>query len=136
MIRIELPEMDFDIPITGESAPAGNHKPTYDKYYQALVSGIPWKKGGVYFLCTDDGPVYIGRSVNMNQRITCHLTGNEGTTSGLSGSISRVKGFFEPDICNQEIYESYAIKIYQPILNKAKTERVRNNYGAAKPTQV
>lgn len=87
-------------------------------------------------MCTEDGPVYVGRSVNMNQRITCHLTGNEATTSGAVGSISRVKGFFEPDVCNQEIYESYAIKIYKPFLNKAKTERVRNNYRSAKSIQV
>lgn len=136
MINIELPKMDFDFHITGESAPAGNHRPTYDKYYQALISHVPWKKGGVYFLCTDAGPAYIGRSVNLNQRITCHLTGNEKTTSSISGSIIRVKGFFETEICNQEIYESYAIKVFQPLLNRAKTERIRNNYGAAHNTQV
>ncbi|KOS00647.1 GIY-YIG nuclease family protein, partial [Paenibacillus polymyxa] len=80
MINITLPNFNFDIPVVGEADPAGNDKSKTDKYYKILEPHLPWKKGGVYFLYTDDGPVYIGRSVNLNQRVTIHLLGNEKST--------------------------------------------------------
>ncbi|MCR8843146.1 GIY-YIG nuclease family protein [Paenibacillus sp. SC116] len=136
MITIELPKMDFDIQVEGESAPSGNDKAIYDRLYKMMAAVIPWKRGGVYFLCTEEGPVYIGRSINMNQRISTHLSGNEASTSSHSGKINRVYGFFENNIGNQEIYESYAIQLHQPKLNKAKTQRIRGNYKKAQYLHV
>ncbi|WP_404303935.1 GIY-YIG nuclease family protein [Paenibacillus sp. DP01] len=57
------------------------------------------KREGVYFLYNDEGPVYIGRSVNLNQRVTIHLLGNEKSTRQVASRIKSVKGFFVEDIC-------------------------------------
>jgi excinuclease UvrABC nuclease subunit len=132
VINIELPKFDFDFGIAGELEPAGNSRSKSDKYYQLVQSHLPWKSEGVYYICQEDyKPFYIGRSINLNQRVTDHLLGKEKSTRDLVGDNIRVVGFFVPDICDQEIYEAYAIKIFQPSCNRAKTNRLRGNYKSA-----
>ncbi|MCM3784380.1 GIY-YIG nuclease family protein [Neobacillus mesonae] len=128
MINIELPSFDFDFSVIGEEEPAGNSRSKTDKYYDILQPHLPWKSEGVYFLCNEAGPFYIGRSINLNQRVTVHLLGNERSTREYVGDALYVRGFFVQDICDQEIYEAFAIKTYNPICNRAKTERMRGNY--------
>lgn len=128
MINIELPAFDFDFSVVGEDRPAGNSRSKTDKFYGILRPHIPWKSEGIYFLCDEIGPFYIGRSINLNLRVTAHLLGNEQSTRNHVGNVLGVKGFFVSDICEQEIYEAYAIKLFNPRCNRAKTERMRGNY--------
>ncbi|WP_412102525.1 GIY-YIG nuclease family protein [Paenibacillus alvei] len=98
--------------------------------YEAL-SGIWWKRGGVYFLYAGEELLYIGRSINVKQRTLDHLMGSGGAIpKQLAGSITYVRGFYAYDVNDQEIYESYAIKTLKPKLNKAKTNQIRGNYRA------
>lgn len=132
MIKITLPKFDFDINVTGLDEPDINNRATRSHFYGLLVDQIGWKKEGVYILYDSDGPIYVGRSLNLNERVCSHLVGAEASTREHVRNVKSVKGFFVRDICDQEIYEAYAIKTMKPKLNKAKTERIRGNYRSAK----
>lgn len=130
-IRISLPKFSFEIDVSEWSAPDdSNCRSASQQCYESL-SGIWWKRGGVYFLYSGDELLYIGRSINVKQRVLDHLMGSGGAIpKQFVSDISHVRGFYVFDINDQEIYESYAIKTLKPKFNKAKTNLVRGNYKA------
>lgn len=130
MIDITLPEFDFEISVRDWSISEGlqNCSLTSKKCYE-MLDAIKWKKGGVYFLYQDDHLLYVGRSINIKDRLINHLTLGTATTKKHIQYVTHVKGFLVWDIADQEIYETYAIKTLKPQLNKAKTHRIRGNYG-------
>ena len=129
-IWIKLPPFQFDVDIIRGEDLENEENPVAlsTKYYQ-MLEPVKWKRGGVYFLYSKDGDLlYVGRSVNVKQRLIDHLMGGSGNTKQFSDEISNVKGFYVYDIADQEIYETYAIKTLRPKYNRAKTDKVRGNY--------
>ena len=107
----------------------GNNRITRERCL-AQLSSIEDCRGGVYILRGEEGVLYIGRSVNLKDRISSHLIGIESRTHPFKRAIRSVEGFYENDVAYQEIYEAYAIRQFEPIHNKAKTNRIRGNYGS------
>ena len=128
-IAITLPEFNFDINVEGwKNVQEHNNASVWQKCVESL-SSIEDKAGGVYFLEGAEGVLYIGRSVNLKERLVGHLVGNDRKSKTYKEHIAKVSGFYEDDIANQEIYEAYAIKTITPLHNKAKTTKVYGNYG-------
>lgn len=129
IIKIVLPKFSFEIDVSDWKVPNDrNCRSTSRQCYESL-SGVWWKRGGVYFLYSGDELLYIGRSINVKQRVLNHLVGSGDAIPKQSVSdISHVRGFYVFDINDQEIYESYAIKTLKPRFNKAKTNLIRGNY--------
>jgi excinuclease UvrABC nuclease subunit len=85
------------------------------------IINIP-QLGGVYFLCSNDNVLYIGRTVNLKQRIYEHIKGRTNTEP-FHKTINYISYFITEDIIDQEIYESHAIRIFNPPFNKSKTNK-------------
>lgn len=132
MINIELPDMDFSVDTSklNFKGDVGNDRAARTEVYHHLEQ-IKWKKGGVYFIYTNSLLLYVGRSINIKERLITHLTKNDPTTREQANYTTNVSGFYVWDIADQEIYETYAIKTLKPKLNKQKTHKIRRNYGAA-----
>lgn len=94
-IWIKLPPFQFDVDIVRGEDLENEENPVAmsTKYYQ-MLEPVKWKWGGVYFLYSKDGDLlYVGRSVNVKQRLIDHLMGGSDNTKQFSDEISNVKGF-------------------------------------------
>lgn len=133
-ICITLPQSDFHIKTEEwREVLEFNGRKVYDQCYDFLA-GLQWNRGGVYTLNAEDNAIlYVGRSVNLKQRLILHLVGNDTKSRTFKGEISSISGFYVDDIADQEIYEAYAIKTLLPKYNIAKTSKIRGNYGVAEP---
>ena len=125
-----MPDEDFEVEVSSwRNVLEHNNASVWEscyKYLSEIKDGI----GGVYYLKGSENQyLYIGRSVNVKERIISHLVGTSQATRKFKKDILYVSGFYVDDIADQEIYEAYAIKIFQPKYNKAKTPKVLGNYG-------
>jgi excinuclease UvrABC nuclease subunit len=129
--------MDFDIDIVSMrfKEEDGNSRSKSEEAYHAL-EGVRWKQGGVYFIYRDGVLLYVGRSINLKQRLMSHVLRSSPATAEYVNEATNIKGFFVWDIADQEIYETYAIKTLKPKLNKQKTHKIKRNYGAADNREV
>jgi excinuclease UvrABC nuclease subunit len=126
---ITLPPIDVSVDVSEWYVREWKNDVGLYRKCEQLLQDIPERRAGLYFLYANDVLLYIGRSINLRQRIVDHLVRGDAKSKGYANDVTRVDCIFIEDICDQEIYEAYAIKIMKPVHNKAKTEKIRGNYG-------
>jgi hypothetical protein len=81
---------------------------------------IPYGIGGLYTLYDKDfNIIYIGKSVNIFDRVRGHVCGKTHTKY-FHKEISYICFFHTDSRTEQDIYETYLINIYRPKYNKDK----------------
>lgn len=126
---ITLPPVSVSVDVAGWHVREWKNDSSIYRRCERLLNDIPEGQAGIYFLYANDTLLYIGRSVNLRRRVVDHMVKGDARSKGYVNNVTRVDCIFIEDICDQEIYEAYAIKTMKPIHNKAKTEKIRGNYG-------
>ena len=91
----------------------------YEQYNRDLsddfVSLLEYAEGeaGVYFLWCEDKIVYVGKSIDLQQRVLTSLK-----ERSHSCNIDKVSMIFTPTIADMHILEIYMITYLKPMLNK------------------
>ena len=107
MIKIELPDPSETISVLKI------HK----------VKAVP----GFYFMRDRNGTVvYIGESLNINQRLNRHMSGKSSVTGDFHHTFHSVDIFY-CDKKERRIYEIYAINLYNPIGNVEDNDSANRN---------
>ncbi|WP_340028926.1 GIY-YIG nuclease family protein [Paenibacillus sp. FSL H7-0940] len=137
MINIELPRFDFDIDL-GDMRRFVQTKSEYthvqngiatisEDYYKArrtllsrLLGDVDKSRGGIYIFTSSDYHVYAGKSAKLFNRIEQHIRGAGGATTLYAHLLTHVRGFHVDDPYERDIYETFVIKEFLPVLNVAK----------------
>lgn len=131
-INIELPHPDIRIINDGRSTERRDYNSLKEWQhfyrYQDYFEEVDETLGGLYLIYVEEGSLYIGRTISMKKRIKEHFAGSTPLKRYIK-DFTKVECMFIQDITDQEIYEAYAIKIYKPILNIAKTNKSMNDIG-------
>jgi predicted GIY-YIG superfamily endonuclease len=131
-INITLPTPDIVVVNDGRSFDRSDYGSLKDWQYYAKYSdffeAIDDSFGGLYIYYTNQCVLYVGRTISVKKRVREHFAGSTPLKKYIK-DFTKVECIFVPDITDQEIYEAYAIKIYQPLLNIAKTSRMINDIG-------
>jgi predicted GIY-YIG superfamily endonuclease len=126
-INIIIPSPDIVIVNDGRSFERNDYGSLKDWQYYAKYSDyfedVDESRGGLYIYYTESGVLYVGRTISIKKRVREHFSGSTSLKKYIKG-FTKVECVFIPDVTDQEIYEAYAIKIYQPLLNIAKTSRM------------
>ena len=94
----------------------------FSKYYSIdEIGNLPYGVQGVYALYNQQMKLmYIGKSSDMRPRIASHMCGNTHTKE-VCHNFALFRFCEVPDIVDREIYETYYINRWKPLLNKDKT---------------
>jgi DNA polymerase-3 subunit epsilon len=91
----------------------------------ALVAGLP-EKPGVYIFKDDAGsPLYVGKSVNIRQRVMSHFSADHSFESEfkISQQISHIESIETAGELEALLLESRLVKDLQPLFNKQLRRR-------------
>lgn len=98
MIKIEIPEFDYEVQVDS-------------------LSVIPYNTPGVYTLYDKNNSLmYVGKASDLRNRISGHFRGRTNTGQYI-WSIQKCKAFVEENSAHRGIYELFLIDKYQPPLN-------------------
>jgi len=91
-----------------------------DERLQANVDDLPETPGVYIFYDKENIPLYVGKSVNIKERVKSHLTPTVGSTSELSimNDLSRIEYIKTAGELGALLIESEKIKELQPIYNR------------------
>lgn len=88
---------------------------------------------GLYFFYNDDNELmYVGNSEHLLSRVRGHVTGNEHT-GDIKHNFKKYRFAILEDPVDRDIYETWYINLWKPVLNTAKvftyrTKRYEEDY--------
>jgi len=87
---------------------------------EGLVDDIPEGPGVYLFYGDNDMPLYVGKSVNLRDRVLSHFSGDHGSTKelGLSRQMKRIEWMETAGDLGAQLLEARLIKQLQPIHNQ------------------
>jgi len=92
-----------------------------------MIDALPEKSGVYTFYNSDGAPLYIGKSINLKERILSHFA--DATTSAKEAKVFRSIGSLEVQETDGELgaflAESRLIKKYKPLYNRQLRETSR-----------
>lgn len=96
---------------------------------KSLVEDLPNKPGVYYFYDSDDYLIYVGKSINIHDRVLSHLNNNQHKRAlEMKDAISRVEYELTGNELVALLLESSEIKKHQPLYNRQQ-RRTFFNYG-------
>lgn len=96
---------------------------------QSLVEGLPQQAGVYYFYDHSDKLIYVGKSINIHDRVLSHLNNNQHKKAiEMKNAIARVDYKITGSELAALLLESSEIKKHQPLYNRAQ-RRTYFNYG-------
>lgn len=93
-----------------------NDKELYD-YCRDYVKDIPWRTPGVYYIYEESELLYVGCSINIQDRLVDHLT-RSCHSEGYINNATRIKYCVIEDKDMRELFEYNQIKELEPSKNK------------------
>ncbi len=100
-----------------------------DEAHKTIINSLPEKVGVYYFFDDDKKLIYIGKSLNVKQRVAQHLRNNKGKKSiEMKARIAEVHFELTGSELVALLLESAEIKKYQPIYNRSQ-RRTLYSYG-------
>jgi DNA polymerase-3 subunit epsilon len=96
---------------------------------KSLVEDLPNKPGVYYFYDSDDQLIYIGKSINIHDRVLSHLNNHQHKRAlEMKDAIARVEYELTGNELVALLLESSEIKKHQPLYNRQQ-RRTFFNYG-------
>ncbi len=96
---------------------------------RSLTSGLPEKTGVYYFYNSRDEIIYVGKSINIKERVLSHLNNHSHhREQKMKNQLSYVDYIVTGSELVALLLESEEIKKYQPVYNQAQ-KRAFFNYG-------
>ena len=89
------------------------------------ISDIPKKTGIYYFIDTNNIPIYIGKSLDLNKRITQHLSSKSSKSDKIRFSYNHIRYLVTRCELIALLIESQEIKRNKPILNRKLRKKRR-----------
>jgi DNA polymerase-3 subunit epsilon len=106
-----------------------SQKKNANDYVRALVEGLPEKTGVYYFYDKSGELIYVGKSVNIRERVLSHLHNNlDRKELEMKQQIHEVRYSITGSELVALLLESAEIKKHQPLFNRAQ-RRTLFNYG-------
>ncbi len=120
----------FELLLTLESHPeALNLKGMNASVNRSLVEGLPHETGVYYFYNRNNQLIYVGKSVNIHNRVLSHLNNNSHKKAiEMKNAIAGVQYKTTGSELAALLLESSEIKKHQPLFNRAQ-RRTFFNYG-------
>ena len=120
----------FELLLTLESHPeALNLKGMNASVNRLLVEGLPHETGVYYFYNRNNQLIYVGKSVNIHNRVLSHLNNNSHKRAiEMKNAIAGVQYKTTGSELAALLLESSEIKKHQPLFNRAQ-RRTFFNYG-------
>ncbi len=96
---------------------------------KSLVEGLPKSAGVYYFYDSADKLIYVGKSINIHDRVLSHLNNNQHKKAiEMKNAVARVDYRVTGSELVALLLESSEIKKHQPVYNRAQ-RRTYFNYG-------
>ncbi len=113
----------------GEPLTAKEEHKTAREVNRSLTSGLPEKTGVYYFYNSRDEIIYVGKSVNIKERVLSHLNNHSHhREQKMKNQLSYVDYIVTGSELVALLLESEEIKKHQPVYNQAQ-KRAFFNYG-------
>ena len=96
---------------------------------KSLIDGLPHQTGVYYFFDQNDKLIYVGKSIDIHDRVLSHLNNNRHKKAiEMKNAIARVDYTITGSELVALLLESSEIKKHQPVFNRAQ-RRTYINYG-------
>lgn len=113
----------------GEPLTAKEEHKTAREVNRSLTSGLPEKTGVYYFYNSRDEIIYVGKSINIKERVLSHLNNHlHHREQKMKNQLSYVDYVVTGSELVALLLESEEIKMHQPIYNQVQ-KRAFFNYG-------
>ncbi len=113
----------------GEPLTAKEEHKSAREVNRSLTSGLPEKTGVYYFYNSRDEIIYVGKSINIKERVLSHLNNHSHhREQKMKNQLSYVDYIVTGSELVALLLESEEIKKYQPVYNQAQ-KRAFFNYG-------
>lgn len=102
--------------------------------HQSQIDELPQHPGVYIFRDNNQTPIYIGKSVNIHDRVLSHFTQNDvGTDFKITSQVADIESITTAGELGALILEAQLVKTMQPIYNK-KLRRFREMVALVKAT--
>jgi len=90
----------------------------------AMIAGLPEAAGVYFFYTAEDNLVYVGKSINIRQRVKQHFSGKDRKSLKIQLSVKRIAFEITGSELIALLYESELIKRHQPLYNRSQRRTV------------